>query len=164
MRIPLQSFLVPLSHCYTLRGDLYRNTTPIHLECRECFGAWKALGICQKKLVRLGGAIRRYCGIRITSGDKTPKIPLVAGAWRAQILWVDQAWRVFLISLYSNLFTSGSISTWRVTSWCYLVFASLFPYSLSFTFIVYSICLCLRDLFRFHCVSFSLVLHLDKLE
>ena len=61
----------------------------------------------------------------------------------------------FLLFVYSNLFTSGSISTWRVaekffteffgflfdnTFWCYLVFASLLPYSLNFTllFIVYT--------------------------
>ena len=52
--------------------------------------------------------------------------------------------------VYSNLFTNGSILTWKVaerffaeffgflfynTSWCYLVFASLFPYSLCFIFI-----------------------------
>ena len=53
-------------------------------------------------------AIKRYCRIQITSEDKTPRSSLVVGAWRAQVLWVNQAWRVFLISLYSNLFTSGS--------------------------------------------------------
>ena len=42
------------------------------------------------------------------------------------------------------------------TSWCYLTFASLFPYSLSFTFIVYRICLCLRELFQSHCVTLTL--------
>ena len=56
-----------------------------------------------------------------------------------------------LLFVYSNLFISGSISTWRVaerffakffsflfdnTSWCYFVFVSLFPYSLSSIFIV----------------------------
>ena len=42
------------------------------------------------------------------SEDKTPRSLLVAGAWGAQVLWVDQAWMVFLVFLYSNLFTSGS--------------------------------------------------------
>ena len=59
-----------------------------------------------------------------------------------------------LLFVYSNLFTSGSISTWRIaerffveffnflfnnTSWCYLIFTSLFPYScaLLFLFIVH---------------------------
>ena len=51
------------SHCHTLRGDLYPNTTDTYSQCKECFGAWKVLGICQNKPVRLGGAIRRYCRI-----------------------------------------------------------------------------------------------------
>ena len=42
------------SHCYTLRGDFYPNTIHIYSECREWFGAWKVLEICQKKPVRLG--------------------------------------------------------------------------------------------------------------
>ena len=56
-----------------------------------------------------------------------------------------------LLFVYSNLFTSRLISTWRVvekffveffgfffdnTSWYYLVFASLFPFSLNFISIV----------------------------
>ena len=56
-------FSPPLSHYYTLRGDLYSNTTHTYSECRECFGAWEALGICQNKPVRLGGCNRAYCGI-----------------------------------------------------------------------------------------------------
>ena len=80
----------PLSHCYTLRGDLYLNTIHTYSEyCREFFGAWKALGVCQKKLVRLGGAIGQYCRILITSEDKNPRSPLVFGAWRAQVFWID---------------------------------------------------------------------------
>jgi len=47
------------------------------------------LGFCQNKPVRLGGAIGRYCGIWEVSEDKTPRSPLVAGAWKAQVLWVD---------------------------------------------------------------------------
>ena len=69
----------------------------------------------------------------------------------------DAIWRVaerFFTKYFGFLFDN--------TSRCYLVFASLFPYSLNFTFIVYSICLCLRELFRFHCVMFTLILHLVK--
>ena len=46
----------------------------------EFFGVWEVLGICQKKPVRLGGAIEQNCGIWITSEDKKPRSPLVAGA------------------------------------------------------------------------------------
>ena len=88
----------------------------------------------------------------------TPRSQLVAGAWRTQVHLVDQAWRVFCYSCNPTLFSSGLISTWRVTerffaeffgflfdnmSWCYLVFASLFPYScalhLLFVFHVYAL-------------------------
>ena len=48
------SFPLPLPYLESLRGDLYPNTTHTFSECRECFGAWEALGICQKKPVRLG--------------------------------------------------------------------------------------------------------------
>ena len=87
-------------------------------------------------------AIGLNCGIQKASEDMTPRSPLVAGAWRAQVHGVDLAWRVFCYSYTPTLFTSRSISTWRVaerffakffgflfnnTSWCYLVFASFFP-------------------------------------
>ena len=67
---------------------------------------------------------------------------LVEGAWRDQVHGVDLVWRVFCYSCTPTLFSSGSISTWRVTerfftkffgflfnntSWCYLAFASFFP-------------------------------------
>ena len=57
-RIPLSSLLLSLSHCYTLRGDFYLNTTHTYSECREPFRTWEGLGICQNKPVRLGSAIR----------------------------------------------------------------------------------------------------------
>ena len=91
-------FSPPLSYCHTLRGDLYQNTTHPYSECRECFEVWEVLGICQKKPMRLGGCNRAYCGIQKTSEGKTLRNPLVAKNWRAQVYWVDQAWRVFCYS------------------------------------------------------------------
>ena len=87
-------------------------------------------------------AIGLNCGIQKASEDMTPRSPLIARAWRAQVHGVDLAWRVFCYSYTPTLFTSRSISTWRVaerffakffgflfnnTSWCYLVFASFVP-------------------------------------
>ena len=40
----------PLSHSYTLRGDLYPNTTHTYLECRECFGAWESIEYLPKEV------------------------------------------------------------------------------------------------------------------
>ena len=82
----LFSFPIPLSY---LERRFVPNTTHTFLECRECFGAWEVLGICQKKPVSLGGCNQAYCGIQKASEDKTPRSPLVAGAWRAQVRWVD---------------------------------------------------------------------------
>ena len=123
---------------------MYPNTTHTYSEYKECFGASKALGICQNNLVRLGECKRAYCKIRKAREDMTPRSSLVVGAWRAQVHWVDLAWRVFCYSCTSTLFSSGLITTWRAvkrffaeffgflfdnTSWCYLVVASLFPCS-----------------------------------
>ena len=71
-----------LSHCHTLRGDLYPNTTYTFLECREYFGAWESLGICQKKLVRLGKCNRAYCEIRKVRQDTVPRSLVGVGAWK----------------------------------------------------------------------------------
>ena len=72
-----------LSHCHILRGDLYPNTTHTFSKCRECFGAWEVLGICQKKPVRLGECNRAYCGIRKVGQDTIPRSLVRVGAWRA---------------------------------------------------------------------------------
>ena len=76
-------------------------------------------------------AIKLNCGIRKAREEKTLRSSLVAGAWS-----------VFCYSCTPTFFSSGSILTWRVverffvelfgflfdnTSWCYFVFASLFP-------------------------------------
>ena len=49
-----------LSYCYTLRGDLYLNTTHTFSECRKCFGAWEVLGILPKEA---GEAWRMQSGV-----------------------------------------------------------------------------------------------------
>ena len=89
----------------------------------------------------LADAIKLNCEIRKVREDKTPRSPLVARAWRAQVHGVDQTWRVFCYSCTPTLLSSESISTWRVTerffveffgflfdnmSRCYLVFSYLF--------------------------------------
>ena len=37
----------------------------------------------------MADAIGLNCGIQKVSEDKIPKSPLVVGAWRAQVHWVD---------------------------------------------------------------------------
>ena len=39
--------------------------------------------------MRLGRCNLAYCEIRKAREDMTLRSPLVAGAWRAQVLWVD---------------------------------------------------------------------------
>ena len=137
----LFSFTLPLSY-------IERRFAPKHnphlSKCRKYFRTWEVLGICLKKPVRLGGCNRAYCRIQKAREDIIPRSPLVAGAWRAQVHWVDLAWRVFCYLCTPTLFSRGSIIVWRAaerffteffgflfdnTFWCYLVVASLFPYS-----------------------------------
>ena len=130
-------FSIPLP-CHTLRGYLYPNTTHTYSECRECFGAWEALGNCQKKLVRLGGCNRVDCGIWRAREDKAWRSQLVAGAWRAfcysctpTYSLVDQlplgGWRRGFLP--SSL-VSSSITCLSVICVCISL-----PYSCSFHFI-----------------------------
>ena len=88
------AFSPSLYHCHTLRGDLYPNTTHTFSLCRQCFGAQEALGICQKKPMKLRGCNRAYCGIRRAKQDTVSRSLVGVGAWRAQVHWVDQAWKV----------------------------------------------------------------------
>jgi len=67
-----------------LKGDLYPNTTHTYLECRECFGIWEALGICQNKLVRLGGCNHDL----LTTNSRVDNPPKVT--WEAHA----SSWRV----------------------------------------------------------------------
>ena len=39
--------------------------------------------------MRLGGCNQAYCEIQKAREDMTPRSSLVAGAWRAQVHWVD---------------------------------------------------------------------------
>ena len=78
----LFSFPIPLSY---LERRFVPNTTHTFLEYRECFGAWEALGICQKKPMRLGRCNRTYCRIQKDREDITQRRPLVVGVQRAQV-------------------------------------------------------------------------------
>ena len=69
------------SHCHTLRGDLYLNTTHTFSECRKCFGTWETLEICQKKPVRLGRCNWAYYGIQKVTQDMVPRSLVGVGAW-----------------------------------------------------------------------------------
>ena len=120
--------------------------------------------------MRLGRCNRPYCEIRKAREDITPKSPLVAGAWRAQVHWLDQAWRVFCYSCTPILFSSGLILTWRVaerffaeffafvfnnTSLCYLVVASFFLYSCALLLLDCCSCLCTRVVIGLLCFIYS---------
>ena len=100
----------------------------------------------------------------------TSRSAFVAGAWRAQVHWVNQAWKVFCYLCTPTLFSSGSISTWRVAkrffvefygflldnkSWCYLVFASCFHTLLAFILLVMINEYGLRQCYRFIALIYS---------
>ena len=133
------SSTLTLSIVTSLRGSLPKSFLTIPTSVRRPFGAWKAIrkgpisywlilwaiaksGKLKKKQVR-----RNLVGVR---------------AWRAQVHWVDQVWRVFCYSCIPITFFSGLFTAWRVgkrfyaesfgflfdnTSCVVFVFASLFP-------------------------------------
>ena len=118
-----------------------------------------------------------YCRIRKAKEDMTPRSPLVAEAWRAQVHWVDQAWRVFCYLCTPTLFSSGLIIAWgrpRGFSPSSLVASSitrlgviLCLHLFSLTLVLYFYCLlfmCMHQSRFGDCASFTLVPHLDKLE
>ena len=96
-----------LSHYHTLREDLYSNTTHTYLECRVCFRAWEALGIYQKKLVRLGGCNWAYCGIWKVRQDTVSRslVGVVENLGTLGKLGL----KGFFLFFYPNLLSSGSI-------------------------------------------------------
>ena len=98
-------------------------------------------------------------------------------AWKAQVHWVDQAWRVYCCSCIPTTFSSRLLTAWRAmerfyaesfgflfdnTSLCYPYVCISLPLSLPFIFccgcdfklvqIVYQFCLQLVFIFRTLCV------------
>ena len=54
--------------------------------------------------------IGHIAGSRKDREDKVPRSQLDAGVQRAQVHWIDYAWRVFCYSGTPTLFSSGSIT------------------------------------------------------
>ena len=128
--------------------------------------------------MRLGGHNQAYCGIRKARQDTVPRSLVGVGAWRAQVHWVDQAWRVSCYSCIStyclviDLLLGGwwrgfspnsSVSSSIIHCDVILCLHSLFPYSrallLLFVIHVYAL-----EQLSVYCASFTLILHLDKLK
>ena len=133
------SFTLILSIVTSLRGSLPKPFLTIPTSMRRPFGAWKAV----KK-----GPISYWLMLQaIAESSKLKKKQVQhnlvgVGAWRAQVHWVDQAWRVFCCSCIPTTFFSGLFTAWRVAERFYaegfsflsdntlcvvFVFASLFP-------------------------------------
>ena len=53
------------------------------------FWRLESIGSLPNKQVRLGSAIGRYYGIWEVNENKIPRSPVVAGAWKAQVLCLD---------------------------------------------------------------------------
>ena len=104
---------------------------------------------------------RAKCGIQITSEEKD--LVKYVGSWNLESsstlgrLGLEGLFDILVLQIYLVVDHFGLEGRREVfmpstlvflinnTSWCYLVFASLFPYSLCFTFIVYCICLFTRE-------------------
>ena len=128
-----------LSIVTSLRGSLPKLFLIIPTFVRRPFGAWEAVrkgpisywlmlwAIAESSKLKKKQVLRNFVGV---------------GAWRAQVHWVDQAWRVFCCSCIPTTFFSGLFTAWRAverfyaegfnflfdnTSCVVFVFASLFP-------------------------------------
>ena len=104
---------------------------------------------------------KAHCRIQITSEEKD--LVKSVGSWNLEgsstlcKLGFEGLFDILVLQLYllvdhfgleghrEVFMPSTLVFLFDNTSWCYLVFASLFPYFLCFTFIVYCICLCTRE-------------------
>ena len=123
----------------SLRGSLPKPFLTVPIFVRRPFSAWVA--------VRKGPI---SCWLMLWAIAKSGKLKkkqvrpnlVGVGAWKAQVHWVDQAWRVFCCSCIPTTFFSGLFTAWRAaerfyaegfgflfnnTSFVVFVFASLFP-------------------------------------
>ena len=107
----LFSFSLPL--LYPLRGDLYPNTTYIHLECWECFWSLGSIGRCQGWRMQYGA----YCGIRKAREDAVRR-NLVGGRSLKGLSALGRlGLEGLLLFMYPNWFSSGLFTVWRAAEW-----------------------------------------------
>ena len=123
----------------SLRGSLPKHFLTIPTSVRRPFGAQEA--------VKKGPILYWLMLWFITESGKLKKKQvrynlIGIGAWRAQVHWVDQDWRIFCCSCIPTTFFSELFTAWRAaerfytegfgflfdnTSCVVLMFASLFP-------------------------------------
>ena len=133
------SSTLTISIVISLRGILPKPVLTIPISVRRPFGAWEA--------VRKGSISYWLMLWVIAESGKLKKKQVQrnlvgVGAWRAQVHWVDQAWKVFCCSCIPTIFFSGLFIGWRAadrfyaedfgflfdnTSCVVLVFVSFFP-------------------------------------
>ena len=138
-RDSLNSSTLTISIVTSLRGTLPKPFLTIPTSMRRPFGAWEAVR---------NGPISYWLMLQAIAESSKLKKKQVrhnlvgVGAWRAQVHWVDQAWRVFCCLCIPTSFFRGLLTSWRAaerfyannfgflfdnTSGVVLVFASLFP-------------------------------------
>ena len=133
------SFTLILSIVTSLRGSLPKLFLTILTSVRRPFSAWEA--------VRKGPISYWVMLWFIVESNKLKKKQvrrnlIGVGAWRAQVYWIDQTWRVFCCSCIPTTLFSGLFTAWRAaerlytegfgflfdnTSCVVLVFVFLFP-------------------------------------
>ena len=138
-RNSLNSSTFTLSIITSLRGSLPKPFLTIPTFVRRPFGAWEAISKGSISYWLISWAIAEFGKLK---KKQVRRILFGVGAWRAQVHWVDQVWRVFYNSCIPNTFFSGLFTAWRAAKRFYaegfgflfnntlcvvLVFASLFP-------------------------------------
>ena len=129
-----------LSIVKSLRSLLPKHFLTISISVRGLFGA---LGSSQEGTnFTLVDALVKQQNPGSQKRNRFGATSLEQEAWRVQVHWVDQAWKVYCCSCIPTTFSSGLLTAWRAaerfytegfvflfddTSCVVLVFASLFP-------------------------------------
>ena len=104
------SSILTLSIVTSLRGSLPKLFFTIPTSVRGPFGAWEAIRKGPISYWLMQWAIAKFGKLK----KKQVQCNLVGvGAWRAQVHWVDQAWRVFCCSCIPTTFFSGLFTAWK---------------------------------------------------
>ena len=127
-----------LSIVISLRGSLPKSFLTIPISVRRPFGAWETVRKRPISYWLMLWFIMEYGKLK---KKQVLRNLIGVGAWRTQVHWVDQVWRVFCCSYIPTTFFSGLFTTWRAanrfyvegfgflfdnTSCVVFVFASLF--------------------------------------
>ena len=103
-RDSLNSSTLFLSIVKSLRGTLPKPFLTIPISVRRPFGVWEAV---KKGPIHIGRCYSQVAEFGKLKKKQVRRNLVGVGAWRVQVHWLDQAWRVFYCSCIPTTFFSG---------------------------------------------------------